>query len=117
MVASVFSWTKSSDQCLNLLGWPSLRKVRRDYLSVNLLYDIINSKITFKFSDFCSFVSSQTRQHSLSIFPLQTTVNSLRHSFFGNVPFIWNKIPFKILSLTDSNAFRRAVKLYFFGTM
>ena len=59
---------------LEPLGWPSL-KLRRDYLSVNLLYDIINSKIAIKLSDFCSFVSSQTRQHSLSIFPLQTTIN------------------------------------------
>ena len=35
--------------------------------------------------------------------------------FFGNVPvipFIWNKIPFKILSLIDRNAFHRAVKLF-----
>ena len=103
----------SSDQCLNLLGWPSL-KLRRGYLSVNLLYDIIiNSKIAIKFSDFCSFVSSQTRQHFLSIFPLQTTINSLCYSFFGNVPFIWNKIPFKILSLADRNAFHRAVKPLF----
>ena len=111
---SVFSWTKSYDQCLNLLGWPSLI-LRHDYLSVNLLYDI-NSKIAIKFSDF-SLYPLKTRQYSLSIFPLQTTINSLRYSFFGDVPFIWNKIPFEILSLTDHNPFHCAVKLYFFGTV
>ena len=81
---SVFSWSKSSDQCLNQLGWPLL-KLRRDYLSVNLLYDIINNIITVKLTDFCSFVSSCTRQHSLSILPLQSTINALRYSFFGNM--------------------------------
>ena len=93
---SVFSWSKSSDQCLNQLGWPLL-KLRRDYLSVNLLYDIINNIITVKLTDFCSFVSSCTRQHSLSIFPLQSTINTLRYSFFGNISFIWNKVPFIII--------------------
>ena len=45
---SVFSWTKSLDQlCLYLLGWPSL-SLHRDYLSVTLLYDIINNKIAVK---------------------------------------------------------------------
>ena len=93
---SMFSWTKSSDQCLEQLRWPSL-KSRHDYLSVNLLYDIINNKIAVKFSDFCSFVSSCTRRHSLSILPLQSTINALRYSFFGNTPFIWNNIPFDTL--------------------
>ena len=113
---SAYSWTKSSNQCLHQLRWPCL-KLRRAYLSVNLLHDIINNKIAVKLSDFCSFVSSHTRQHSLSIFPLQSTINSLRYSFFGNIPFIWNKIPFNLLSMTDRNAFRRAVKCYFFGAM
>ena len=79
---SVFSWTKSSDQCLEQLRWPSL-KSRRGYLSVNLLYDIINNKIAVKFSDFCSFMSSSMRRHSLSILPLQSTINALRYSFLA----------------------------------
>ena len=74
-----------------------------------LIAKLPSSLVTFQ----CSFVSSQTRQHSLSIFPLQTTINSLRYSFFGNVPLIWNKIPFEILSLTDHNAFHRAVNSFY----
>ena len=113
---SVFSWTKSSDQCLEQLRWPSL-KSRRDYLSVNLLYDIINNKIAVKFSDFCSFVSSCMKRHSLSILPLQSTINALRYSFLGNTPFIWNNIPFDILSSSNRTAFRHAVKHYFFDSV
>ena len=82
------------------------------YCMILLIAKLPSSSVTFQ----CSFVSSQTRQHSLSIFPLQTTIKSLRYSFFGNVPFIWNKIQFEILSLTDRNAFHRAVNT-FYGTV
>jgi len=109
---SVFCWSKSSDQCLHQLGWPSLG-LRREYLLVNLLDDIIHNKIAIKLSDFCSFVSSCTRQHPLSIFPLQSTINCLRYSFFGNISFIWNKIPCEVLSIKKRVAFRRAVTYYF----
>jgi len=37
---SVFAWTKSSDKCLEELGWPSL-KTCCNYISICLLYDII----------------------------------------------------------------------------
>ena len=100
----------SSDQCLDELGWPSL-KSRRDYLSVSLLYDIHN-KVTINLKNFCSFVSSCTRHHSLCIVPLHTTINSFRFSFFDNTPFTWNKIPFNILSLSNRDAFYRAGKNY-----
>ena len=52
----MLSWIMSSDDCLRQLEWPSL-KLSRDFLSVNLLYDIIFNKIAIKFSDFCSFFS------------------------------------------------------------
>ena len=108
----MLSWTmsRSSDDCLRQLEWPSLKLC---FLSVNKLYDIISNEITIKISDFCSFVTSCTRQHSLSIFSLQSTINSLQQLFFGSIPFKWNKIPFSILSLSNRNAFRRAVKCYF----
>jgi len=96
------------------LGWPYL-KLCRTYLSVNLLHDINNNivvKLGDSWSEFCSFVSSHTRQHSLSIFPLQSTINSLQYSFFVNIPFIWNRIPFNLLSMTDWNAFSCAVKCF-----
>ena len=105
---SEFSWTKSSDQCLHQLRLPSL-KLQCKYLSVNLLYDIIKNKITVKLSDFCSFESSCTKQHSLLIFPLHSQST---HCNTLETYFIWNKIPFNILSITNHNAFCRAVLLF-----
>jgi len=48
---------------------------------------LLTTKLQVKLSDFCSFVSSHTRQHSLSIFPLQSTINSLQYSFFQKYTF------------------------------
>ena len=76
----MFTWTKSSDVCLSNLGWPAL-KAHRDYLSVSLLHDIIHDNIAVNFSDFCSFVTSCTRQHSLAIAPVQSIINSFRYFF------------------------------------
>ena len=105
---SISTWTKPSDQCLEELGWPSL-KSHHDYLSVSLLYDIIHNKITVKFNDFCSFVYSCTRYHSFCIALLQSIIISFHFFVFGNTPFIWNKIPFSILSLSNRDAFCHAV--------
>ena len=56
---------------------------------------------------FCSFVSSCTRQHSLSIFPLQSTINALRCLFH----LYGTKFH---LALHDHNTFCCAVKRGFF---
>jgi len=57
VVPSDLAWSKSSDDCLKDLRWPSLKSCH-DYFSVSLLYDIIHKKIAIKFNDFCSVVSS-----------------------------------------------------------
>jgi len=106
----VSTWTKSSDQCLDELGWPSL-KSRCDYLSVGLLYDIIHNKVAINLNNFCSFVSSCTRR---LLFHYRLPSSHSTFLFFGNTPF---KIPFNILSSSNRDAFHRAVKNYFFGTM
>ena len=113
---SMLSWTMSSDDCLRQLEWPSL-KLRRDFLSVNLLYNIISNKIVIKFSDFCSFASSCTMQYSLSIFPLQSAINSLRYSFLAISRSYGTKSLSNILSLSNRNASHRAVKCYFWCFM
>ena len=69
-------WSKSSDDCLHELRWPTLSS-RRNYLSVSMIYDILHSRYnSLKFSDYCSFNSSSTRAHTLSLIPFQSTINS-----------------------------------------
>jgi len=108
-------WTKSSEECISLLQWPSL-ETRRVFLCVSFLYDILHKRYSsLSFSSFYVFNSSSTRQHSLFIVPLQSTINTYRYSFFINAPFIWNSIPHCILSLTKVDSFRRALRTYLFG--
>ena len=38
---STFQWSKSSDECLKELGWPSLKK-RHDYACIAMLYSIMH---------------------------------------------------------------------------
>ena len=69
-------WSKSSDDCLHELCWPTLSS-RRNYLSVSMIYDILHGRYnSLNFSDYCSFNSSSTRAHTLSLIPLQSTIDS-----------------------------------------
>ena len=74
-------WSKSSDDCLNSLRWPSLTD-RRNYLSVSTLYDILNNRTSLSFHDYYRCNTSYTRAHELSIVPLLSSINSHRYSFF-----------------------------------
>ena len=66
----------------------------------------MHHKYPIKFSDFCTFVSSCTRRHSLAIVPssYRSTINAFHYSFFVNVPFIrkifklWIRAPMPVLS-------------------
>ena len=78
------------------------------YLFVVLLYDIVSYKIAIKFSDFFgvllyemafTFYSPSAVHHQLTL-----------EFFFGNTPFIWNKIPFTVLSLSNHYSFCDTVK-------
>ena len=79
-------WTKSSDDCLNALQWPTLTQ-RRNYLSVSMLNDIFHERTSLTFSDYYRKNVSCTRAHEQSVMPLQSTINSYRYSFFVNVVF------------------------------
>ena len=77
-------WSKSSDDCLHELYWPTLSS-HRNYLSVSMMYDILHGRYnSLNFSDYCSFNSSCTCAHSLSLIPPQSTINSYGYSFFVN---------------------------------
>ena len=101
-------WSKSSDVCLQELHWPTLSS-RRNYLSVSMMYDILNGRYdSLKFSDYCNFNTSCTRAHSMTLVPPQPTINSYRFSFFVSTVFLWNTVPYAILSL-GAPKFRRAL--------
>jgi len=86
LLSPLLTWTKSSDNCLVELRWQV-----SSWLPLSWSDNIIHKRV-----EFCSFVSSATRRHPHSIIPLQTTINSFWFSFLGNMPFLWNKIPFNI---------------------
>ena len=82
------------------------------------LYDTLHKRYSsLSFSSFYDFNSSRTRQHSLCIVPLQSTINAYRYSFFVNAPFIWNSIPHCILFLTKVDTFQKVLRTYLFGKL
>ena len=102
-------WSKSSDDCLHELHWPTLSS-RRNYLSVFMMYDILYGRYnSLNFSDYCSFNSSCTRAHSLSLIPPQSTINSYRYSFFVNTVFLWNTVPASVLTINPPLKFHHAL--------
>jgi len=98
---SVFSWTKLSDQCFHQLEWPCL-KLCHAYLS----------KLLVTFAPLCPPIQGNTPSEFFRCNLQLTHSNAL----FLEI-YIWNKIPFNLLLMTDRNTFRRAVKCYFFGSM
>ena len=106
-------WSKSSLECRSHLNWPEL-SIRRQYLSMLTVYDILHQRIALKFSDYFSFTSSCTRSHSLSIHCKSSSVNSYRYSFFVNSIFLWNQIQESILHSPKRNQFKH--RLYLFLT-
>ena len=95
-------WEKSSHQCCRELNWPAL-SVRREYLSLLSVHDILHGRFSLNFTDLFSFSSSCTRSHSLSLCCKSSTI------------FLWNRISYSILSITDCNSFKN--RLYRFLTL
>ena len=97
-------WTKSSDACVSELGWPSLH-LRRKYFSVLMIYSILK-EAPIVFSRYFQFNSLPTRSHPLTLVLPSSSLNAYRHSFFVAAPFLWNTIPFEILSEAKRNIFK-----------
>ena len=92
--------SKSSDVCLQELHWPTLSS-RRNYLSVTMMYDILHGRYdSLKLSDYCKSNTSCTRAHSMTLVPPQSTINSYQFSFFVNTTFLWNTVPYDVVSLS-----------------
>ena len=106
---SSYCWSKSSDDCLKELNWPSIHQ-RHIYFSICQVHDILHNRHCVSFSD--HFQLSKVRP--LNIRPASSTINSYRYSFFINSPFLWNAIPYSILKVTQSNLFRSALRRFLF---
>ena len=102
---NTFSWDKSYSDCLCELNWPTLT-CRRHYYMIDYVHSILHNRNSLLFDDYFWFNSSSTRSHVLSIQPIVSTINSFRYSFFVNVVFLWNHVPFNILSIVNKAPFR-----------
>ena len=107
---TIRKWSKSSVECTSDLSWPVL-SIHRNYLSLCLLYDIINKHQSLPLPDSVKFNNLSTRSHSLCLVPLHSTINCYRYSFFVNIIFLWNSIPHSILSLSRT-VFRQTLYRY-----
>ena len=68
------------------LNWPPLF-IRRDYLSLIAIHDMLHDRSCFGFSMYFTFSSSCTRSHSLSLYCKQSNINSYRYSFLLTMYF------------------------------
>ena len=76
-------WSKSSLECHSELHWPEL-SIRRQYLCIVMIHDMLHGQVALTFNKFFSFASNCTMTHSLTIYCKQSTLNSYRYSFFVN---------------------------------
>lgn len=110
------SWSKSSEVCLEELIWSSLL-LHHQYLSISTLYDILHKHYPLNFSDYCTLSATCTRKHAFAFLPTQSSINAYRYSFFINIYFLWNSIPFHILSSQTVKEFCHSLQLYLFVTV
>ena len=103
---SSYCWSKSLDDCLKELKWPSIHQCHT-YFSICQVHDIFHNRNSISFSDHFHL----SKVHPLNIRPASSTINSYRYSFFIiNSPFLWNTIPYNIL--TQTNLFRSALRRF-----
>ena len=111
--SSTFKWSKSSSLCIEELQWPSL-KVRRNYISVLTLYSILHGTTSINFAHYFQFNTLVTRSHHLTLNLVSSTINAFWHSFFIAIPFLWNSIPYEILSQSVAQLFKYKLKHFLF---
>jgi len=73
-------WTKSSNECIRELGWPSL-ELRCNYACIVMLYAILNNLTPIKFSEYYRLNKLSTRSHPMTIYLLPSSINSYCYSF------------------------------------
>ena len=90
------------------------RNPRRSYISIWTLYSIYHKRTAINFSTYFHFNTLATRSHALTLNLASSTINAFRHSFFVTTPFLWNSIPFEILSQRTAGSFKTRLKHYLF---
>ena len=105
-----YSWSKSSDECIKEVKWPSIHQ-HYVYFTICQVRDILHCH---NFVNYFQLSNARTRSHPLSIQHIQSSINSYRYSFFGNSPFLWNSISYAILMIKESGPFRLALRCYHF---
>jgi len=97
--STLYQWSKSTDDCLTELKWPTL--AHRLYQSVVMLHSIMNNYTPINFCHYFTFNTNATRSHPLTLQTRSSMVNAFRYSFFVNSLFVWNSIPYEILSASQ----------------
>jgi len=67
----------------------------------------------YNFSEYYHLNKLSTHSHSLTIYPLPSSINVYRYSFFVNSIFLWNSIPFDVLS-APRTLFKYKLKQFLF---
>ena len=93
-----FCWSKTSEECLSHLNWVTVRQ-RHLLLSCCQAFKIINNLDCIRFDDYLRFNKSSTRSHRFTLCCTRSRINAFRYSFFINIPFLWNTIPFDYLHM------------------
>ena len=73
------------------------------------LFDLFHNRFAMSFFDYFQFNISSTKSHPVTLVCKQSVVNAYRYSFFVNLIFIWNRLPFSIVSVSSRNIFRSSV--------
>ena len=95
---NLYKWTKSNDACLEELCWPTL-ELRRHYLTIIMIHSILRMQTPINPTSYFKFNTCDTRSHSLTLCTSHSTINAFRYSFYINAPFLWNQVPYDVLSL------------------
>ena len=78
-------WSKSLDDCISELHWPSLQS-RWQFLSLSILYDIWKGRTGINFSDCFEVNTLCTGLHSLTLKMFSSTINAFRYCFL----YLWH---------------------------
>ena len=105
---SHYSWSPTSDSCISRLGWPSIM-TRLTVSCLLFLFDLLHNRFAMSFSDYFEFNTFSTKSHSKTLVCKQSVVNAYRYSFFVNFIFIWNRLPFSVVSVSSRSVFRSSV--------
>ena len=107
-------WIKSKhDSTLHQYWWllKGIEVVYTGTLTYALLY--YEQSNSYKFLPFFNFNTNATRSHPLTLQTQSSLINTLRYSFIVNMPFVWNSIPYEILS-SSLNSFKSRLRYHLF---